>query len=188
MQVHLLSKVNVGDLNVAFNLQHINLVKGLYAMEEVEHVLPIHKDLKSSVPTANWHLRNKSIKMKTPLSHSQSKQYRTHLNHINNVSCRYYLHQSTVPPWRVSCQALFPPDPSCLQCCYFSPQLPPSLWGSCGRQCPEICSPQSWCTCYSMDTQDILLAHTYLLIVMNQCTRTLIQTYIHTLTHTCLLH
>uniref|UniRef100_A0A3Q1GM54 receptor protein-tyrosine kinase n=1 Tax=Acanthochromis polyacanthus TaxID=80966 RepID=A0A3Q1GM54_9TELE len=34
-----------------------------------------------------------------------------------------------------------PPGPSYLPACCFSPRFPPSLWGSCGRRCPDICSP-----------------------------------------------
>uniref|UniRef100_A0A3P8T8H3 receptor protein-tyrosine kinase n=1 Tax=Amphiprion percula TaxID=161767 RepID=A0A3P8T8H3_AMPPE len=34
-----------------------------------------------------------------------------------------------------------PPGPSYLPACCFSPQFPLSLWGSCGRRCPDICSP-----------------------------------------------
>ena len=49
----MVSEVNVGDLYVAFNLQHIDLIEGSQAVEEIEHVLPVHKDLESLVPTAN---------------------------------------------------------------------------------------------------------------------------------------
>lgn len=52
-------EVDVGDLHVSFNLQHVNLIEGLQAVEEVEQVLPIHKHLKPLVAAANRHLRNK---------------------------------------------------------------------------------------------------------------------------------
>lgn len=59
------SEVDIGNLHVAFYLQHVNLIEGLQAVEEVEQVLPIHKHLKSLVPTANRHLRNKDSQRKS---------------------------------------------------------------------------------------------------------------------------
>lgn len=49
----MVSDVDVGDLHVAIYLQHVNLIEGMHAMEEVEQVLPVHKHFKSLVPAAN---------------------------------------------------------------------------------------------------------------------------------------
>lgn len=59
LEVRALSEVDVGDLNVAFNLQHVDFIEGVDAVEEVEQVLPVHKHFKSLVPAANRHLRSK---------------------------------------------------------------------------------------------------------------------------------
>lgn len=45
--------MDVGDLHVAVNLQYVNLIEAVPAVEEVEQVPPIHKHFKSVVPTAN---------------------------------------------------------------------------------------------------------------------------------------
>lgn len=58
------SEVDVRDLHIAFYVQHVNLMEGLQAVDEVKQVLPIHKHLKPLVPTANRHLRNKVDKSK----------------------------------------------------------------------------------------------------------------------------
>lgn len=47
------SEVDVGDLNVSFDLQHVDLIEGLKAVEEVEQMLPVHKHLKPLVATAD---------------------------------------------------------------------------------------------------------------------------------------
>lgn len=73
------SEVDVGNLHVAFYLQHVNLIEGLLAVEEVEQVLPIHKHLKPLVPAANRHLRSKDRKVKAPLPHRDSKGCRNHV-------------------------------------------------------------------------------------------------------------
>lgn len=55
----MVSEVDVGDLHVALYLQHVDLVEGLQAVEEVEQVLPVHKHLEPLVPAADGHLRQK---------------------------------------------------------------------------------------------------------------------------------
>lgn len=85
----LVSEVDVGDLDIACNLQLVNVTEG-HAMEEVKQVLPVHKHLEPLVPTANRHLRRRSQSSQSwgnTLKPTKTKLPAGHL-----------LRQSTVPP------------------------------------------------------------------------------------------
>lgn len=45
--------MDVGDLHVAFYLQHVDLVEGLQTVEEVKQVLPVNEHFKSLVSAAD---------------------------------------------------------------------------------------------------------------------------------------
>ena len=45
--------MDVGNLHVAFYLQHVDLTEGLQAVEEVEQVLPVYEHFEPLVSTAD---------------------------------------------------------------------------------------------------------------------------------------
>lgn len=59
-----ISKVDVGDLHVTLDLQHVNLIAGPKAVSKVKQVLPIYEHLKPLLSTTNRHLRSKNKKQR----------------------------------------------------------------------------------------------------------------------------
>ena len=68
-------EVDVGDLHVSVDLQHVRLGEGLQPVGEVEQMLAVHKHLVPLVATTNGHLETDSKRTagsEQPLQHVPS--------------------------------------------------------------------------------------------------------------------